>query len=560
MLFYRDDEGFLAGLLPFIREGLERDEAVIVAEPRPRMELLRDALGDDAVAVSFLDMAEIGANPARIIGVWAAALEKHTAAGQRLRGIGEPAFHGRRELEFVECQLHEQLLNHAFDGGPAWRLLCPYDEVKLPRAVVRAALHTHPIRSTVADRLPSDAYARDGHLEAFAAPLPKPTDAVLRGIYGPADVPATRRTVAQYARRVRPLRGAGRGPRAGRLGAGHQQHPLRRGHRDAGHVARARRRGHRVQRRRPPRRPAHRPAQPRRWTPSGAAASTWCTSCATWCRSGPPRGARRCAFSPGSDRRPARRDAPPVAVGRRAAKRSGHTPGPVAPHAVLRRRLCAADGGLRPGRTTRSRHGSRNRVAGRNAHQARATARTGSTSRSSSRCCSASSSASPFPEFAVSLKWLGTAFVALIRMLIAPVIFCTIVLGIGAHPAGGQGRPDRRPGAGLLHDHVDGRAGHRAGGRATSSTRASGLELSDELRGQGSDLAGTAEESGGTVDFLLGLIPTTLLSALTDGSVLQALLVALLVGFAIQAHGPGRRAAAARRRPPAEAGLPDPRR
>ena len=37
-----------------------------------------------------------------------------------------------------------------------------------------------------------------------------------------------------------------------------------------------------------------------------------------------------------------------------------------------------------------------------------------------------------FPEFAVSLKWLGTAFVGLIRMLIGPVIFCTIVLGIGA--------------------------------------------------------------------------------------------------------------------------------
>src|SRR5215208_7631771 len=37
-----------------------------------------------------------------------------------------------------------------------------------------------------------------------------------------------------------------------------------------------------------------------------------------------------------------------------------------------------------------------------------------------------------FPEFATGLKWLGTAFVGLIRMLIAPVIFCTIVLGIGA--------------------------------------------------------------------------------------------------------------------------------
>ena len=37
-----------------------------------------------------------------------------------------------------------------------------------------------------------------------------------------------------------------------------------------------------------------------------------------------------------------------------------------------------------------------------------------------------------FPEFAKELKWLGTAFVGLIKMLIAPVIFCTIVLGIGS--------------------------------------------------------------------------------------------------------------------------------
>ena len=48
---------------------------------------------------------------------------------------------------------------------------------------------------------------------------------------------------------------------------------------------------------------------------------------------------------------------------------------------------------------------------------------------------------------------------------------------------------------------------------------------------------GTAEESGGTIDFLLGLIPTTLFSSLTEGSVLQALVVALLVGFAIQSLG-----------------------
>jgi aerobic C4-dicarboxylate transport protein len=142
-----------------------------------------------------------------------------------------------------------------------------------------------------------------------------------------------------------------------------------------------------------------------------------------------------------------------------------------------------------------------------------------------------------FPEFAVGLKWLGDAFVALIKMLIAPVIFCTIVLGIGSIRAAAQ---------------VGKVGGLALGYFILMSTFAlaiglvvgnllhpgDGLQISEELRARGTELAGEAESEGGTTGFILGLIPTTLLSALTDGSVLQALLVALLVGFAIQAMGP----------------------
>jgi anti-sigma regulatory factor (Ser/Thr protein kinase) len=199
-MFYRGDADFLAGLLPFIRDGMERDEAVVVAEPLPRLDLLRDALEGDAGGVEFLDMAEIGVNPARIIGVWAEALDRHTGAGRRLRGVGEPAFVGRRTAELVECRLHELLLNHAFDAGTGWRLLCPYDQEHLPRAVTQAALRTHPVRSTSDSRLPSNGYAAGRHMAAFGEGLPAPGDAVLRGGYGPGDVAATRRTVAQWAR------------------------------------------------------------------------------------------------------------------------------------------------------------------------------------------------------------------------------------------------------------------------------------------------------------------------------------------------------------------------
>jgi anti-sigma regulatory factor (Ser/Thr protein kinase) len=191
-LFYRDDDDFLAGLLPFVREGLEQDEAVVVAEPRARLDLLRDALGDDASAVELLDMAEVGRNPGRIIGVWDRLLREHTAAGRRLRGV---------DSEFLECRLHELLLNRAFDGGTPWRLLCPYDETHLPRPVVRAALHSHPMAGTSAGRRPSPDYAPGEVADLFAGRLPEPGDAVLRGTYGPTDIPATRRTVAQFARR-----------------------------------------------------------------------------------------------------------------------------------------------------------------------------------------------------------------------------------------------------------------------------------------------------------------------------------------------------------------------
>ncbi|MGY1639099.1 cation:dicarboxylate symporter family transporter [Geodermatophilus sp. SYSU D00742] len=141
-----------------------------------------------------------------------------------------------------------------------------------------------------------------------------------------------------------------------------------------------------------------------------------------------------------------------------------------------------------------------------------------------------------FPGFATELKWLGTAFVGLIKMLIAPVIFCTIVLGIGAiRQAAKVGRIGGLAlGYFILMSTVALAIGLVVGNVISPGD---GLQLSDELRGEGAQLAGQAHESGGTVDFLLGLIPTTLLSSLTEGSVLQALLVALLVGFAIQAMG-----------------------
>ncbi len=63
----------------------------------------------------------------------------------------------------------------------------------------------------------------------------------------------------------------------------------------------------------------------------------------------------------------------------------------------------------------------------------------------------------------------------------------------------------------------------------------SGLQLTGEVAKTGQSQA--SGEASSTTDFLLGVIPKTLFSSLTEGQVLQALLVALLAGFAIQSLG-----------------------
>jgi aerobic C4-dicarboxylate transport protein len=63
-----------------------------------------------------------------------------------------------------------------------------------------------------------------------------------------------------------------------------------------------------------------------------------------------------------------------------------------------------------------------------------------------------------------------------------------------------------------------------------------GLNISGDP-GKGAELAGEAHAKGGPMDFISDIIPSTLFSSVTEGNVLQALFVALLVGFALQAMG-----------------------
>jgi aerobic C4-dicarboxylate transport protein len=139
------------------------------------------------------------------------------------------------------------------------------------------------------------------------------------------------------------------------------------------------------------------------------------------------------------------------------------------------------------------------------------------------------------PGVAVQFKPLGTGFVNLIKMMISPIIFCSIVLGVGsvrkAAKVGAVG--GLALGYFMIMSTVALAIGLVVGNVLDPG---SGLHLTEAVRHTG---AAQAEGAGAsTVDFLLGIIPTTMLSGFSSGAVLQTLLIALLCGFALQSIGP----------------------
>ena len=144
------------------------------------------------------------------------------------------------------------------------------------------------------------------------------------------------------------------------------------------------------------------------------------------------------------------------------------------------------------------------------------------------------------PEFAVKLKPLGDAFIKLIKMIIPVLVFCVVVHGIAG--AGDLKRVGRVGVKALVYFEV-----------VTTIALALGLLLAFVFQpgvGMNVDpkaldpkaMSAYAENAskltgGGTVDFLMKLIPTTVVNAFATGDVLQVLLFAVLFGCALAILG-----------------------
>lgn len=184
-----DAADFTAGLVPFLQEGLDADEPVMVAVGPEHTRWLQEGLGGRAADVTFVDMHQLGANPARIIPAWQKFLDEEAAGGRPVRGIGEPIWPGRRAEELLECQLHEALLNVAVDPEIPFWLICPYDTAGLDASVLEEAFRSHPVLVDAGGYSGSAGYRGRAHVDSlFAGDLVAPPVPVRQAHFTAADV------------------------------------------------------------------------------------------------------------------------------------------------------------------------------------------------------------------------------------------------------------------------------------------------------------------------------------------------------------------------------------
>ncbi|WP_026423878.1 sensor histidine kinase [Actinokineospora inagensis] len=196
-LLYRGAVEYLAAVLPFVRGGVAAGDAVTVAAPVENLDLLREACAAEGIAgdVRWLDMAEVGGNPGRIVPV-----VLHPVLDRPARVVTEVVWPDRPRAQYPSCVRHEALANRLLDGS-GLRLLCPYDAAALEQSVLADALTTHPGVLDRAGYRSSVEYAPESALSgAGSVGRPAEPDAARGLLVGVGDLGAARAMVSTEAR------------------------------------------------------------------------------------------------------------------------------------------------------------------------------------------------------------------------------------------------------------------------------------------------------------------------------------------------------------------------
>ncbi len=141
------------------------------------------------------------------------------------------------------------------------------------------------------------------------------------------------------------------------------------------------------------------------------------------------------------------------------------------------------------------------------------------------------------PEFGKSLKWMGDAFVALIKMMIAPIIFCTIVHGIAS--IGDLKKVGRVGLKALIYFEVVSTIALLIGVIVGEVVQPGAGFHADVSKLDASKVAGYAQKAANdsTVAHLMAIIPKSFFDAFATGDLLQVLLISILTGVVVTGMG-----------------------
>jgi aerobic C4-dicarboxylate transport protein len=141
------------------------------------------------------------------------------------------------------------------------------------------------------------------------------------------------------------------------------------------------------------------------------------------------------------------------------------------------------------------------------------------------------------PATGVAMKPFGDAFIKLIKMLIAPIIFCTVVVGIAGMED--MKKVGKTGGLALLYFEVMSTVALLVGLAIVNIVRPGAGMNVDPATLDTKGIASYAQPGaiGSTTEFLLNIIPNTIVDAFARGEILQVLLFAVLFGFALHRFG-----------------------
>lgn len=141
-----------------------------------------------------------------------------------------------------------------------------------------------------------------------------------------------------------------------------------------------------------------------------------------------------------------------------------------------------------------------------------------------------------YPDLGAQMKPLGDGFIKLIKMIIAPVIFCTVVIGIAGMED--MKKVGKVGGYALLYFEVVSTIALILGLAMVNLLRpGSGMHVDPNSLDMSAVSAFTGAASHSTVDFFMNIIPSTVAGAFATGDILQVLFFSIIFGFALQKMG-----------------------